>query len=185
MDSRNTMTLLALFFAAVGSGVLLMINSPDDVRRNEDPRLSIGYYMDRASLIATGDDGRILFRASAKSASQDYDEGTINLEGVRVSYDPVVDIPWTMQANTGQIPPDANIIQLSGDVVARTEDDGNEAMVINTEYLELDTETYIADTERKVAIEYTSNTVFATGMRAFFKEDRVELISNVNGNFVP
>ena len=58
-------------------------------------------------------------------------------------------------------------------------------MVIRTDYLELDTETYIANTSHKVAIDYSSNKVFATGMRAYFKEDRLQLISNVNGNFFP
>jgi len=185
MDVRNTVTLITLLFGAASSGLLLLHNTPDEVRESEDPRMSIGYYMNRAHLIATGDDGHVLFRASARTASQDFDEGTINLQGVRVTYDPVTDIPWAMQANNGKIPSDGNIIELTGDVVARTNNDGNTAMIINTDYLELDTETYVANTEQKVAIEYTSNVVFATGMRAFFKEDRVQLISNVNGNFAP
>ena len=185
MDTRNSVTLLALLFGAVSSGFLLLRNTTDDVQKREDPRMSIGYYMNEANLIATGDDGHILFRASAKTASQDFDEGTINLQGVRVTYDPVTDIPWAMQAQNGKIPPDSNIIQLTGDVVARTKDDGKTAMIIHTDYLELDTETYIANTEQKVAIEYTNNLVFATGMRAYFKEDRVQLISNVNGQFAP
>lgn len=185
MDVRNSVTLIALLFGAVSSGVLLLRNTPDEVRKSEDPRMSIGYYMNRAHLIATGDDGHVLFRASARTASQDFDEGTINLQGVRVTYDPITDIPWTLQANSGKIPPDGKIIQLTGDVVARTKNDGKTAMIINTDYLELDTETYVANTEQKVAIEYTDNIVFATGMRAFFKEDRVQLISNVNGKFAP
>ena len=185
MDVRNCAILIALMVGAVGSGILLLRNTPEEVGKIEDPRMSIGYYMNRANLIATGDDGQVLFSASARTASQDFDEGTINLQGVRVTYDPTTDIPWAMQANTGKIPPDGNIIQLTGDVVARTKNDGNTAMTINTEYLELDTETYVATTKQKVAIEYTSNIVFATGMRAFFMEDRVQLISNVNGKFVP
>jgi lipopolysaccharide export system protein LptC len=185
MDARNSVTLLALLFGAVSSGVLLLRNTPDESQNREDPRMSIGYYMNRANLVATGDDGHVLFRASARTATQDFDEGTINLQGVRVTYDPATDIPWALQAQNGKIPADGNIIQLAGDVVARTKNDGNSTMIINTDYLELDTETYVADTERKVAIEYTNNLVFATGMRAFFKEDRVQLISNVNGNFAP
>jgi lipopolysaccharide export system protein LptC len=185
MDARNSATLLALLFGAVSSGVLLLRNTPDESPAREDPRMSIGYYMNRANLIATGEDGHILFRASARTASQDFDAGTINLQGVRVTYDPITDIPWAMQAENGKIPPDGNIIHLTGNVVARTKNDGNTAMVINTDYLELDTETYIATTEQKVAIEYTNNLVFATGMRAFFKEDRVQLVSNVNGKFAP
>ena len=50
---------------------------------------------------------------------------------------------------------------------------------------ELDTETYIANTPRKVTIDYLQHRVFATGMRAYFKEDRLQLLSDVNGKFLP
>ena len=179
------MTLLTLLFGAVGSGVLLLRNSPDEAWTGHGPRLSIGYYMNNASLVTTGDDGGVLFRATAISASQSFDDDTINLREVHVTYAPRTNVPWTIRANTGAIPPDGNIIRLSGNVVAQTTNDGNAAVTIITDYLELDTETYIADTQQDVAIDYTGNRVFATGMRAFFKEDRLQLISNVNGKFIP
>ena len=185
MDFRNSLTMFALVIGAVGSGVLLLSITPGDDEDDSGPRLSIGYYMNQARLSGTGDDGRILYRATASSAAQNFDDGTIDLREVHVTYDPVTDIPWVLQADNGRIPRSGNIIELNGDVVAQTNDDSEKPMTIRTDYLELDTETYIADTQHKVAIDYTSNRVFATGMRAYFKEDRLQLLSNVNGNFVP
>jgi lipopolysaccharide export system protein LptC len=179
------MTLLALSLGALGSAILLQLNTSDDAGTEFGPRLSIGYYMNEAQLSGTGDDGRILYQARAASAAQDLEDGTVKLQDVYVTYDPATEIPWALQANSGRIPRDGNIIELRGNVVARTRDEGRPPMTIRTDYLELDTETYIADTQEKVAIDYTSNKVFATGMRAFFKEDRLQLLSNVNGKFVP
>jgi lipopolysaccharide export system protein LptC len=174
-----------LLIGALASGVLLLRSTSDDEVRESGPRLSIGYYMDDAKLSGTDENGRILYRARSNKATQNLDDGTIYLQEVHVNYDPFADIPWDLRANTGRIPRSGNIIELKGDVVARTKDDGNESMTIRTDYMELDTETYIADTEHKVAIDQAHNRVFATGMRAYFKEDRLQLLSNVNGNFVP
>ena len=107
------------------------------------------------------------------------------MQGVHVIYEPEAGIPWDLRADTGTIPPSANIIQLTGNVVAATQDDDKSSMTIRTSYLELDTETYIANTSRKVTVDYSQHTVFATGMRAYFKEDRLELISDVDGKFLP
>ena len=185
MDVRNTATIVTLLLAAVGSGVLLLSNTDKDDGPESGPRLSIGYYMTDAQLVGTGDDGKILYRASTKTAAQNFDDDVIKMEGVFVTYDPPAEIPWALRANTGTIPPDGNIIQLTGDVVARAQDAGATVVTIRTDFLELDTETYIANTSHKVAIDYSSNRVFATGMRAYFKEDRLQLISNVNGKFFP
>ena len=102
-----------------------------------------------------------------------------------VSYDPLTEVPWDLRADTGYILPDRNIIQLAGDVVASTRGDTQAPVRINTDYLELDTETYIANTDREVTIDYSNNKVFATGLRAYLKEERLQLVSNVNGKFIP
>ena len=183
MDLRNSLTLLALLFGAVASGFVLMRSDPDQAKVDSAPRLGIGYYMNEAELFGTGDDGRVLYRVSARTASQSFDDGVIDMEEVRVIYDPLADIPWQLTAVSGRIPVDSNIIQLTGDVVAETMDDGEDPTTIRTDYLELDAETFIASTQHKVAIDKSGNRVFATGMRAYLKEDRLELVSNVNGKF--
>jgi lipopolysaccharide export system protein LptC len=185
VDIKNSAIMLSLFVGAVGSGVLLLRNTPEEAEEDRGLRLSIGYYVDDARLSGTGDDGKILYRASATRASQDFDDGLINLEDVHVTYDPATEVPWVLDANNGQIPQGGTIIKLNGDVVAQTNDDGESPMTIRTDYMELFTETYIAETQEKVAIDYTNNRVFATGMRAYLKEDRLHLLSDVNGKFLP
>ncbi len=185
MNLTHPLTLFLLALGAVGSAILLLRNTSGDDEPETGPRLSIGYYMNQAQLSGTGEDGRILYRASAAVAAQDLEDGTVNLTDVHLTYDPVTDIPWVLNAKNGRIPRDGTIIELEGNVVAQTSEEGEDPMTIRTDYLELDTETYIADTQHKVAIDYTGNRVFAVGMRAYLKEDRMQLHSDVHGKFFP
>ena len=111
MNVKHSVTLLALSLGALGSAVLLQLNTSENAEPEFGPRLSIGYYMNEAQLSGTGDDGRILYRARAASAAQDLDDGTVKLREVHVTYDPAREIPWVLRANNGRIPPDGNIIR--------------------------------------------------------------------------
>ena len=185
MDLNKPLVLLFLLLCAVASGYLVVHYTSEDEDDSGVPRLGIGYYMNDAQLIGTDETGEVLYRVSAKSASQSVDNGIIDMQDVRVSYEPRTEIQWDLKATTGRIPADGTIIELAGEVVAVTRDRDISPTTITTDFLELDTETFIADTRRKVTIDYSSNRVFATGMRAYFKEDRLQLISNVNGKFFP
>lgn len=185
MDVRSTFQLIGLLIAAVASGVLLLRNTQQTEEAPATPRLGIGYYMTDVELIVTGDDGRILYRIRTDNATQNVAAGTIALDRVRVDYDPLASIPWDLSAESGHITADRNIIQLAGNVVAQTRDERDTPVTIRTDFLKLDTETYIADTESKVAVDYGTNRVFATGLRAYFREDRLLLLADVNGHFDP
>jgi LPS export ABC transporter protein LptC len=76
------------------------------------------------------------------------------------------------------------MIELSGNVVAATREADSPAATIRTDYLEFDPGTDIARTERKVVIEYAGSTVHATGLRAMLRQDRLELLSDVTGQYV-
>ena len=56
---------------------------------------------------------------------------------------------------------------------------------IRTDYLELDPEKYIAETDERVQIRIGARSLTATGMLASLKEDQLQLKANVNGVFVP
>lgn len=185
MDLNKPLVLFFLLICAMASGYLLLIYTAEDEEEVGVPRLGIGYYMTEAELIGTDDTGYVLYRVSAKSASQGVIDGIIDMEDVRVIYAPRAAIQWDLRATTGRIPANGTIIELAGEVIAVTRDRDVKPTTITTDYLELDTETFIANTRRKVTIDYSTNRVFATGMRAYFKEDRLQLISNVNGKFLP
>lgn len=185
MNASRWPTLALLLIAAVASGVLVLRSGEDNPGPEPEPEFGIGYYMNQVELIRTGENGQVLYQLQTDKATQIVEGGIIELDVVRVSYDPLTEVPWDLRADTGHILPDRNIIQLTGDVIAKTRGDIQAPIRISTDYLELNTDTYIANTDRDVAIDYTNNRIFATGLRAYLKEERLQLNSNVHGLFFP
>lgn len=188
MELRSILSLLALLAGAVASGVLLFTTREDETAAPEEPRLGVGYYVSDARLTGTADDGSVLYRMTAASVIQAPADGSVNLQQVSVDYDPATEMPWDLSADSGRIPAGGKMIELTGNVVAATrnaENDANSpAATIRTDYLEFDPATDIAATDRNVVIEYAGSTVHATGMRALLREDRLELLGNVTGQYV-
>ncbi|MAF84013.1 MAG: LPS export ABC transporter periplasmic protein LptC [Gammaproteobacteria bacterium] len=177
--------LVLLLIAAVASGVLVIRSGEQESDRKQRPELGVGYSMKQAELIRTGESGQVLYRVQTNQAKQVAENGIIELDVVRIKYDPPTEIPWDLHADTGHILPGGNIIKLTGNVIAKTRGEMQAPTRISTDYLELNTETYIANTDRDVVIDYTNNTLFAKGLRAYLKEERLQLISDVNGQFIP
>ncbi|MCL4780080.1 MAG: LPS export ABC transporter periplasmic protein LptC [Gammaproteobacteria bacterium] len=182
--------LIILLLAAIASSVIVMLTPDRQAPARTENRAEQGYYVREGTLTGTGPDGRMLYHITTKAARQNLDDGTIALEEVAVHYMPAARIPWDMRASSGQIPRDSNIIQLSGDVLvtstaSATANDRQVPLTIRTDYLELDPDTYIATTNRHVAIERSRDTLHARGMRVYLKQDRLQLESEVRGNFLP
>jgi LPS export ABC transporter protein LptC len=154
-----------------------------------------------------GQDGNILYRVTAAEAAQSLDDESIRMTDVHLIYEPASDIPWDMVADTGRIPPDGNIIQLEGRVLAVSRDGNESATTIRTSYLEVDPERRTANTEarvivefdkrkvnatglqadleRNVIVEFDKRKVNATGLQADLERNKFKLLSNVNGKFFP
>jgi LPS export ABC transporter protein LptC len=92
--------------------------------------------------------------------------------------------PWELQANSGNIPADTSIIKLRGNVIAVSRN-GRDRTIIRTQRLNIDPETREATTNRKVIVEFNGRKINATGLLANLETNRLELLSNVNGKFVP
>jgi len=186
-----------LLVAAVLTSVLVYLGPSSEVAQPVTARRGLGYYVKDARLTGTGPDGRILYRVTAAAAEQTLTDGSITMRNVAVAYEPAAQVPWKLKADRGQIPPDRNIIQLEGDVVATAEvavvksadppksGTSTAPLLIRTDYLELDPEAYIARTERMVAVERSGDTLLARGMRVYLKQDRLQFQSEVRGRFLP
>lgn len=182
--------LILLALAAVASSVIFMLAPGRQPPPDNEIRTDQGYYVKDARLTGTSADGQILYIINTRAARQNLDDGTISMQEVAVSYAPTAEIPWDMRATHGQIPRDSNIIQLSGDVlvtstVAAAANRSQAPLTIRTDYLELDPDTYIATTNRYVAIQRSRDTLHARGMRVYLKQDRLQLDSEVRGKFLP
>ena len=103
-----------------------------------------------------------------------------------INYSPASEVPWVVNADFALIHKGERRVRLSGHVRAVSSEgfSGNETE-IRTQYLELDPEGYVAETDQRVQIRIGARSLTATGMLASLKENQLELKSNVNGKFVP
>lgn len=184
MERKTIFELAALLCGAVATGALLFRTREEEAPGPPAARLDIGYYASKARLSGTDDAGRILYSVAATSVVQTPSDGSVKLSDVSINYDPAVDVPWSLHADTGRIRPDGKMIELSGNVVAASREPDSPAATFRTDYLEFDPGTNIAATDRKVLIEYAGSTVHATGLRAMLQEDRLELLHEVAGRYV-
>jgi LPS export ABC transporter protein LptC len=197
-ELQHPLRFLALIVAVLFTGFLVFGTGPKTDSSQPAPRLGLGYYVKDARLTGTGTDGKVLYRVGTTAAEQLLADGTITMRDVTVDYEPAAEVPWKLRANQGQIPPDRNIIELAGDVVATTASTAAEPakataegrtsgapLVIRTDYLELDPEAYVASTESFVAVERNRDTLNAKGMRVYLKQDRLQFNAEVRGRFLP
>ena len=105
---------------------------------------------------------------------------------MHIRYSPETDVPWTVDADTATIQPDLERVLLRGHVRAFSEAGfADHDTEIRTQYLELDPNAYLAETDARVQIRIGARSLTATGMLASLKDDRLQLKSNVSGKFVP
>jgi LPS export ABC transporter protein LptC len=183
-EPRTILSLTLLFIGAVLSAFIVSGLGKED-RKPARAELSLAYYLDQAELTGTGPDGEMLFQVWARRAEQSLDDSSIEMDEVRMVYGPHTALSWELNARTGRIPADASIIELRGNVVAVSAAEGSIPTIIRTQRLDINPETRQAETAHKVILEFDGRIVNATGMRANFETNELQLLSNVNGKFLP
>lgn len=185
MNPRYTITLLFLLGAVMGSWYLTRAknSSADEPEFNGIEHR--GYYLKSARILGTGPDGALLYEIDAARAEQQIDN-RIQFSDVRIQYSPQSDVPWTINADIATLYPDQQRVSLQGHVRAISERgfSGDETE-IRTQYLELDPEKYIAETEERVQIRIGTRSLTGIGMLASLDENTMEIKSNVSGRFIP
>jgi LPS export ABC transporter protein LptC len=176
--------MILLLAGAVATWALLSSLEAEHEPVAATPELGMGYYATGARLSGSGPDGRIAYRVSARTVEQRPADRSVSLREVMVDYEPGTRSPWNLRADTGLIPASGKIVELSGNVVAETRATDRPATIIRTDYLQFDTRTDVAATDREVTIEYDGSTVRALGLRASLAEDRLDLVAGVAGRYV-
>jgi LPS export ABC transporter protein LptC len=146
----------------------------------EQPSL---YFKD-AVLTQTRPDGSVRLKLSANRIEQRQETSNdIAASTVRVDYlgqnSPV---PWTLTATQGFVRGNSSVVEFSGNVLMRREDQPG---TFRTDKLALDVDRNQADTASPVVVEYGPYQVHAVGLKADMNRGTVKLESNVNGRFEP
>ena len=184
ISPRNAILLTTLVAAALGSWYLAREERVQDTAEPRDVTRR-GYYLKSARILGTGEDGSPLYEIRAERAEQ-RDSDRIDFTNVLINYSPTSEVPWSVNADTATIERDRNRVLLRGHVRALSREgfSGNDTE-IRTQYLELDPEAYLAETDERVQIRIGARSLTATGMLASFKHNTLELKSNVSGKFAP
>jgi len=177
--------LYALLLAAALASTLLLIRQSDDTEGAARPALSLAYYLNDAVLTGTAEDGSVLYRIRAKRAEQNPADSSIDLQVIKMDYDPNTGPAWNVRADTGSIPAAADVIDLAGNVYAVSADAAAGRTEIRTQRLAVEPDTMRATTADRVALLFNGNQLNGTGMDADFKANTLSLLANVNGKFTP
>ena len=185
MSPRTTTLLLVLLTAALGSWYLARSNKPAAVDRVPLDSGYSGYYLKTARILGTDSDGSLLYEIEAARAEQKADD-RIEFTDVRIRYSPAADVPWIVHADEATLREGNPRIALRGHVRAvSTRGNNDQDTEIRTQYLELDPERFVAETDERVQIRIGARSLTATGMLASLNDNKVELKSNVRGKIAP
>ncbi len=176
---------LTILVAAVLASWYLTQSQPQPPDELSDTQSDESYYMRDATLLGIGDNGVPSYRVHAAHIRHIATDDSIELTNIRVRFEADPDAPWTLNAPRGQIPKEREYIDLIGEVTASREPDDGDELVIVTSDVRVLLEERIATTEALVTMNMGQHAVTARGMRAYLKQDRVELQSDVNGLFAP
>jgi len=184
ISPRNIVALAILTAGAMASWYLAKPDRSNDTNARQFDATQRGYYLKSARILGTGSDGALLYEIQAESAEQQ--DGRVSFSDVRLNYSPQSEVPWTVIADSATIHENDQRVLLHGHVraVSREGFSGNDTE-IRTQYLEIDPENYVAETDERVQIRIGPRSLTATGMLASLKENQVELKSNVSGKFAP
>jgi LPS export ABC transporter protein LptC len=175
-----------LFGAALGTWYWSRTTAPPPEQAVESRSTPLGYYLRDAVVLGTDDEGRVLYRINAELAEERPGDGSLQMNGVRVEFQADEQVPWQVSASRAEAQPDMGYLNLEGDVTLEREpSQGRPRTVVETASLRLEPERHTAVADGEVRFTVGVNTLHAVGLKAFLKEDRVELASKGYGRFVP
>ncbi|NQV86143.1 MAG: LPS export ABC transporter periplasmic protein LptC [Woeseiaceae bacterium] len=183
MNPRAVTLIVFLSAGAIGSWYLSRSHTRTD---NDEPPYQTthyGYYLKQARILGTGENGALLYQIEAELAEQQEDN-RIEFTDVRILYSPESTVPWIVNADEATLRQDDPMITLRGHVQIINSGAENDTE-IRTQYLELDPEQFIAETDMRVQIRIGERSLTATGMLASLNDDKIELKSNVRGKIAP
>lgn len=183
-NTRNVVVSVLLVGAVAATWYFDRIGQVTPTAIAPDASAPPGYYLLNAVLLGTNDEGRILYRILAERVSENAEGTALALRSVRVEFRESEDIGWQVSAANASAASDQSFLDLSGGVrLTGNAERGAAATVIETENLRLSPEDYLASTTDEVAVSLGGHRLSATGMDAYLRDDRLELKSQVHGQF--
>lgn len=181
MSRQSMMGLLALLLLSALSIWLLAGLNPDadDLRGSRGPV----WYFNQAELVATGRDGRVLYRVTSPRIIHDPSDGSANLESPVVNWEQGQSPPLRVAATRGRVSLDAADLWL-GEGVRISDSNAGGPIEFRTEWLALDTRTQLATTDADIVVVSTHGELTGRGLVADMNRGTIRIESEVRAHYV-
>ena len=139
------------------------------------------FFMDNPRIRQLNEQGQPTYDLISKQATHQVGKDVTELDEPRLQYYREGEQqPWQLQARYGEITANGDRVELSQNVIIEQQLSGQATRRLATPALSVFPARDYAETDRSVRIEAGGVTT-ATGMKAYFNDGRIELLSNVRG----
>ena len=175
-------SVIAALFAAVGYWNISPETFLDEPAAQVDES-AIDYYAINAHSVQFLPDGKLQYEMTADKVEH------LKVSEVTLLTTPDLNMyrgtayPWHVQSTRGEVNPDGTEVELIDNVrVARTDDQNRETIITTTRMTVFPQKQY-AQTEQAVRIDGAGGTTTGKGLKAYLKDGRMNLLSNVRGQY--
>ncbi len=186
MSLRIKISIACLSLALLGTLIFSWISDDPDLFGRGQAGHFPDYYMEHFSTLTMEQDGRPKNRLIAEYMAHYPDDDTIELINPRLEIYKEAKPPMIITSDKGWVTSNNKVILLTGDVDLWQDDDAGlrELEVITSDVRVLLDQDY-AETDSHATIKKQNSVVDADGVRAYFKQNRLELLNNVQGKLHP
>ncbi len=183
INLRDNLKLFSIAIIAIGTWLIKEKIQPKNPVTTEMDRVAENiFYSKSTKIINTDGSGMHLFTLDADYVEQESSE-VIKFYDVTISYSPESKIRWILKSESATKNKSDEYFILEGNVSATDINEMSESSVIKTDQLQIDPRTHTVRTNETVDITIDNNVLSAKGMLAILNENKLELISEINGSF--
>lgn len=144
------------------------------------------FFMDEVSSVKLNPDGSIHYRLTATTLTHFSQNDLTELTNPHLTLYQNDELPWELTAQKGTLISDGSVINLRDDVeLVQKEELSTSATQLLTSELTIKPNEHFATTDKPVTIKTVDGLTQAKGLNAFFKTNRIELLSEVSGVYYP
>lgn len=186
IDRRFVTTVVVLAMLALATQALVWLTRP----RPEEPAYTgpprSGYTLDRFTLNALGEDGKLSFTVAGPRLVRRGEDGSIFVSSPDYIMVDSAGHPWTGTSESAWVNRDGSLMKLEGDVaMRRTPGEGVAEATIRTSELTVRPKERRLETAAATRIEQPGSILRGTGMRGDLNAKVLELLSDVHNTFEP
>lgn len=177
---------LVLILLSIGSGWLLHMLAGTGTSEQEQSEHYPDYYMDNFITTTMEQDGTLKNKLYADHMAHYPDDDTTELIKPKLKVFRREGLPVIITSDKGWVTANNEVILLTGAVTLwQDAEDGSRKMEINTTEVKVLTGQEYAETDKPATLVSERTTINAIGVRAYFKESKVELLNNVHTTIKP